>query len=274
MTATLHDVRPGALRRSAATALGVMAVLVVGVIGVVGLGSGTVGAQGLPLCGGNQTIRPAPRTCFNTKLIDGTEITVVLDVTASGVATATYTLGTPRPADTPIRMRWHEGISSGPLVDEISGVIPAGSLGPVTLQLQATRTCGGQIDTKAVFTGNGDGRGRVAAPYISLDICNQPTTTAATTTTAAYDHDHRVEHDDGLQHDHVGNDGARKLDFADDGGIERGPVQRARVTAEHGRRPLPDGAGRAGRAGGRCRHPGRHPPRARRGVDLTWPPAT
>jgi len=166
-----------------ATALGV-ASLLVGLVGVVSLGSGTAGAQGLPLCGGNQTIRPAPLTCFNTKTIDGTEVTVVLDVTASGVARATYTLGTPRPADTPIRMRWHEGISSGPLVDEISGVIPAGSLGPVTLQVQATLTCGGQIDTKAVFTSNGDGRGRVAAPYVGLDICSQPTTTAATTTTA------------------------------------------------------------------------------------------
>jgi LPXTG-motif cell wall-anchored protein len=110
-------------------------------------------------------------------------VTVVLDVTAAGVATATFSLGTPRPADTPIRMRWHEGISSGPMVDEISGVIPAGSLGPVTLQVRATRTCGGQIDTKAVFTGNGDARGRVAAPYISLEICNQTTTTAAATTT-------------------------------------------------------------------------------------------
>ena len=166
-----------------ATALGV-ASLLVGLVGVVSLGSGTAGAQGLPLCGGNQTIRPAPLTCFNTKTIDGTEVTVVLDVTAAGVATATFTLGTPRPADTPIRMRWHEGISSGPLVDEISGVIPAGSLGPVTLQVQATLTCGGQIDTKAVFTSNGDGRGRVAAPYVGLDICSQPTTTAATTTTA------------------------------------------------------------------------------------------
>jgi LPXTG-motif cell wall-anchored protein len=155
----------------------------VGVVGIVGVaGIGAVAAQGLPLCGGNQTIRPAPRTCFNTKVIDGTEVTVVLDVTAAGVATATFTLGTPRPADTPIRMRWHEGISSGPLVDETDGVIPAGSLGPVTLQVTATLTCGGQIDTKAVFTGNGDGRGRVAAPYIGLDICSQTTTTTTTTT--------------------------------------------------------------------------------------------
>jgi LPXTG-motif cell wall-anchored protein len=80
-------------------------------------------------------------------------------------------------------MRWHEGISSGPLVDETSGTIPAGSLGPVTLQVSATLTCGGQIDTKAVFTANGDGRGRVAAPYISLDICNGTTTTTGVTTT-------------------------------------------------------------------------------------------
>ena len=165
-----------------------MATLVLGLVGVIGVGlvgTGAAGAQGLPLCGGNQTIRPAPRTCFNTKVIDGTEVTVVLDVTAAGVATATFTLGTPRPADTPIRLRWHEGISSGPLVDEIAGVIPAGSLGPVTLQVTATLTCGGQIDTKAVFTGNGDARGRVAAPYIGLDICNQTTTTAVTTTTIA-----------------------------------------------------------------------------------------
>jgi LPXTG-motif cell wall-anchored protein len=118
-------------------------------------------------------------------VIDGTEITVVLDVTAAGVATATFTLGTPRPADTPIRLRWHEGISSGPLLDETDGVIPAGSLGPVTLQVTATLTCGGQIDTKAVFTGNGDARGRVAAPYIGLDICNGTTTTAVTTTIAS-----------------------------------------------------------------------------------------
>jgi LPXTG-motif cell wall-anchored protein len=177
MISVEDGVRPRAPRRLVAGVFGV----IVAVGGVVGVGA--AGAQGLPLCGGNQTIFPAPRTCFNTKVIDGTEVTVVLDVTAAGVATATYTLGMPRPADTPIRMRWHQGISSGPLVDETDGVIPAGSLGPVTLQVTATLTCGGQIDTKAVFTGNGDGRGRVAAPYIGLDICNQPTTTVGTTTT-------------------------------------------------------------------------------------------
>ena len=182
MISVEDGVRPRAPRRLVAGVFGV--IVAVGVVGVVGAtGVGAAGAQGLPQCGGNQRIFPAPQTCFTTKVIDGTEVTVVLDVTAAGFAAATYTLGTPRPADTPIRMRWHEGISSGPLVDETDGVIPAGSVGPVTLQLQATLTCGGQIDTKAVFTGNGDGRGRVAAPYIGLDICNQPTTTVGTTTT-------------------------------------------------------------------------------------------
>jgi LPXTG-motif cell wall-anchored protein len=163
-----------------------MAAILVGIVGIVGVvGVVGAGAQGLRQCGGNQRIFPAPENCFTTRVIDGTEITVVLDVTAAGVATATFTLGTPRPADTPIRLRWHEGISSGPLLDETDGVIPAGSLGPVTLQVTATLTCGGQIDTKAVFTGNGDARGRVAAPYIGLDICNGTTTTAVTTTIAS-----------------------------------------------------------------------------------------
>jgi hypothetical protein len=155
------------------------AVVVAGVAGLATSGPGQ--AHALPLCGGNQTVRPAPWTCVNTKMIDGTEITVVLDVTAAGAASATFTLATSRPVDTPIRIRWHEGVSSGS-PDEASGMIPAGSLGPVTLSVTTT-TCGGQIDTKAVFTGNGDARGRVAAPFIGLDLCNQ-TNTAVTATTA------------------------------------------------------------------------------------------
>ena len=34
----------------------------------------------LPLCGGNQTSHVAPRSCTNTRVIDGTAFTVVLDV--------------------------------------------------------------------------------------------------------------------------------------------------------------------------------------------------
>ena len=92
----------------------------------------------LPLCGGNQTAHQAPRTCTNTKVIDGTAFTVVLDVTAAGVAKVTYTLDEPRVGETPIRVRWHEGINSGPSAAEVSGVIPVGSTGPATLSLTAS----------------------------------------------------------------------------------------------------------------------------------------
>ena len=148
--------------------------------GVMALSTGVIGASAaLPLCGGNQTLHPAPLTCTNSRLIDGTTFTVVLDVNASGVAVVTYTLDAPRPADTPIRVRWHEGLSNGPIISEISGVIPAGSTGPVALSVSAS-TCGGQIDIKAVFTANGDTRGRVGAPKVSTPNC---TTTSTSTTT-------------------------------------------------------------------------------------------
>jgi hypothetical protein len=149
---------------------------------VMALSTGVVGAQPLPLCGGNQTLHPAPLTCTNSRLIDGTTFTVVLDVNASGVATVTYTLNAPRPADTPIRVRWHEGLSNGPIISEISGVIPAGSTGPVVLSVSAS-TCGGQIDIKAVFTANGDTRGRVGAPKVSTPNCTTTSTTTTTPTT-------------------------------------------------------------------------------------------
>ena len=150
---------------------------------VMALSTGVIGASAapLPLCGGNQTLHPAPLTCTNSRLIDGTTFTVVLDVNASGVATVTYTLDAPRPADTPIRVRWHEGLSNGPIISEISGVIPAGSIGPVALSVSAS-TCGGQIDIKAVFTANGDTRGRVGAPKVSTPNCTTATTTTTTTT--------------------------------------------------------------------------------------------
>jgi hypothetical protein len=96
----------------------------------------------LPLCGGNQASHTAPRSCTNTKVIDGTAFTVVLDVTAAGVATVTYALDQPRVGATPIRVRWHEGTNSGPAA-EASGVIPAGSTGPATLSVAAL-SCGGQ----------------------------------------------------------------------------------------------------------------------------------
>jgi len=139
--------------------------------------SGT--ASALPLCGGNQDVKMAPVTCTNTRTIDGTTFTVVLDVTTSEVVTATYTLDAPRSVDTPIRVRSHRGISSNPQVLEVSGVIPAGATsGSLTTSLNC-----GQIDVKAVFTGNGDARGRIAAPFVTTPTdCQQvpPTTTATT----------------------------------------------------------------------------------------------
>ena len=138
----------------------------------------------LPSCGGNQTSHAAPRSCTNTRVIDGTAFTVVLDVTGAGVATVTYTLDQPRVGDAPIRVRWHEGINSGPSAAEVSGVIPAGSTGPATLSLSAVN-CGGQIDMKALFTTNGDSRGRVGGPVITIENCASAATTTSTSTPPA-----------------------------------------------------------------------------------------
>ena len=162
--------------------LGLAALALAGV--TAGLALATSGtASALPLCGGNQNIQLAPVTCTNSRTIDGTTFTVVLDVTAGGSITASYTLDAPRSVDTPIRVRSHRGISSSPNVHEASGVIPAGA---TSGSLSTTLSCG-QIDTKAVFTGNGDARGRIAAPFVTNanDCQSAPTTTTAPPTTTA-----------------------------------------------------------------------------------------
>jgi hypothetical protein len=142
------------------------------------VGAGT-SASALPNCGGNQDVKVAPVNCQNQRTIDGTTFSVVLSVSASGAITATYSLDAARAVDTPIRMRAHRGISSNPDVNEASGTIPAGA----TSAVLSSQTLCGQIDVKAVFTGNGDARGRVAAPYVTTqDDCGQtpPTTTPPT----------------------------------------------------------------------------------------------
>jgi hypothetical protein len=139
-------------------------------------------AEALPSCGGNQKIETAPFTCEKSRTIDGTTFSVVIDV-RNGVVTVTYTLDAPRTVDTPIRIRSHEGISSQPNVSDSDTVIPAGG---TTATLSTTLRCG-QIDVKAVFTGNGDARGRVVAPYVTDTnncIAQVTTTTTATTTTS------------------------------------------------------------------------------------------
>jgi LPXTG-motif cell wall-anchored protein len=138
--------------------------------------SETAGA--LPNCGGNNDVKVAPVLCTNTRAIDGTTFTVVLDVNAAGAIAVTYTLDAPRSTDTPIRVRAHRGISSNPNTNEVSGTIPAGA----TSAVLAVQTNCGQVDVKAVFTGNGDARGRVAGPYITTaDDCTSTPTTEATT---------------------------------------------------------------------------------------------
>ena len=137
-------------------------------------------ASAVPSCGGNNNVVVSPYTCTKQRVIDGTTFTVVLDVT-NDVVTAHYTLNAPRAADTPIRVRSHRGISSvGDHPTEVSGVIPAGATSAV---LSVALSCG-QIDVKAVFTGNGDASGRVTAPYITdSNDCAAATTTTTTPTT-------------------------------------------------------------------------------------------
>jgi len=136
--------------------------------------SGCTGAGSNP----NAPHQVAPYSCQGTQVIDGTTITALLDVTDT-TATVHYTLGTPRAADTPIRVRSHVGISSTlAQPTEASGVIPAGQ---TTGLLLVPLSCG-QIDVKAVFTGNGDHRGRVVAPFVTnaSNCQTAPPTTVAT----------------------------------------------------------------------------------------------
>jgi hypothetical protein len=140
-------------------------------------------------CGGNTTIRTVPIDCANKRqyTISGVTFTVFvrLQVDATGNGTASYTLSRRLPQPVPIRVRAHVGVSSNPvLTSDVSGSIPAGSqTGVLTFRV----VCG-QVDAKAVFTGNGDEDGRIAGPYLCIATpptvpTTAPTTTAAPTTT-------------------------------------------------------------------------------------------
>lgn len=167
--------------------VGLTSVAAVAALGVVSVGRTAqvvTPLQGLPLCGGNQDIKPAPVTCTNSKTFTfGTvtrTVTIVLNVPVGGAgSTVTYTLDKPAPAAFDIRVVAHEGLSGqGLMVDsDVSGKFPAGSVGPVVLTFN---TGCGQIDIKAVFVANGDERGRVGAPYV---CATAPVTTTTTTTT-------------------------------------------------------------------------------------------
>ena len=132
-------------------------------------------------CGGNQTVRYAPYECSVEREIDGTVFRANLSASATTI-TVTIQALTPRDVDTPVRVRAHRGISSNPNTNEGTGVIPAGSTAPVVLTVGMN--CG-QIDVKAVYTDNGDARGRITAPFLSeVDECGPATTTTTGPTTA------------------------------------------------------------------------------------------
>lgn len=159
---------------------------VAGLLILAGVGTLTqAAAQIAGNCGGNQTVRPAPFSCDSSRTftVSGLQrtVSVHLQFNADGSATASYTLDKVVPQPFPIRVRSHAGLSSTPgnLVDDVSGQFPAGTLGPVVLSFKFD--CG-QIDVKAVFTGVGDERGRVAGPYICKPVV-VPTTVPAPTTT-------------------------------------------------------------------------------------------
>jgi len=137
-------------------------------------------AGAVPQCGGNNAVVMSPYSCTKQRTIDGTTFTVLL-VVSNDMVTAHYTLDAPRPADTPIRVRSHQGVSSSSgAPTDVSGTIPAGGTSAV---LSVALSCG-QIDVKAVYTSPGDSRGRITAPYVTdTHNCTDTTTTTTATTT-------------------------------------------------------------------------------------------
>lgn len=139
---------------------------------------------GYPGCGGNSKIQDVPpegHTCANQRTYtfgaQSRTVTAVTTLNGDGTASSTYTLSAPVPFNVKLRVRSHVGISSapGPLADDVAGEIPKGSAGPVTLSF--VYTCG-QIDVKAVFTDEGDERGRISGGF----FCFSPPITTPTTT--------------------------------------------------------------------------------------------
>jgi hypothetical protein len=151
-------------------------------------------------CGGNSTIRDvtADFSCANQRTFHFGAITrtVVARSTfhADGTASTTFTLtGGLAPVDLKLRIVSHTGTSSsnGPVIDEVTGTIPKGTAGPVTLSYRFQ--CG-QVDIKAILVGNGDSAGRISGPYLctapvetttTVPASVAPTTTVAGATTSA-----------------------------------------------------------------------------------------
>lgn len=161
------------------TAALIVACVIIGL--VLGFVVGRASAD-VPGCIGNKRVKVAPYTCTSTRTIDGTTFSIVLAVSGNGQMVVSYKLDAPRPADTPIRVRAHRGKSSNDNVNETAGVIRAGQTSGL---LTLANNCG-QVDVKAVYTGNGDARGRVAGPWVTQqhDCQPGPTTSAPAPTTS------------------------------------------------------------------------------------------
>ena len=144
---------------------------------------------GYPGCGGNTQIQDvtADYTCGNQRTFHlGTLTRTVIAIStfhANGTASTTFTLtGGNAPLNLNLRIVSHSGVSSssGPVIDEVTGVMPQGTKGPVTLSYRFD--CG-QIDIKAILTGNGDSAGRISGPYLCV-VAPATTTTIAPGSTA------------------------------------------------------------------------------------------
>lgn len=138
-------------------------------------------------CGGNQTVRDitATYTCANQRTFHfgalNRTVVAVSTLNPDGSASTTFRItGGNAPADVPLAIRAHSGISSssGPLIDEKFGTIPKGTAGPITI---AYRFDCGQVDVKAVFTANGVGTGRISGGFFCKPMVTDTTTTTPTT---------------------------------------------------------------------------------------------
>lgn len=152
------------------------------VAGMLALGllaaSGRV-ADAQAACGGNNRIDVAPFTCTVTRVIDGIDVTVTLNLDTTGRAVVDYVLAPVPQADVPIAVHSYTNISSDPQ-HVVEGVVPAGQTAG---QLVVPRVECGQLDMKAVFTAPGDTAGLVAGPVVTWgDICQTAPTTVAPTT--------------------------------------------------------------------------------------------
>jgi hypothetical protein len=140
-------------------------------------------------CLGNQQSQDVTSTitCANQRTFHfgaaSRTVVAVSTVNPDGTASVTYTLtGGVAPADIPLVVRAHTGISSGPTISETTGVILKGSAGPVTLGPFAY-DCG-QMDVKAVFVAPGNTNGRISGGFFCREIVVTTTTTAPATTVA------------------------------------------------------------------------------------------